>query len=459
MLRPVEQVFKQQMRVGSFNQPTNCSRLITTTVYDVNLRFYYIRCMSSTSRPINLTILVASLGYFVDIFDLQLFNIVSKNSLAGLGITDKTLIDRYDYTLFLWQMTGMLVGGLIWGIIGDTKGRKSILFGSILMYSVANIANAFVVDMTSYSVVRFVAGLGLAGELGAAITLVNEIMHKDKRGYGTMVIVTMGALGAVAAVYISKLQLTWFGLQNWQTMYIIGGTLGLALLALRMGTFESGMFDEVKKQQVSKGNFLMLFTGATRLKRYLASIALGLPVWFGIGVLIKFSDKFAATNGVTGGGIEVPQAIVYAYLGLSFGDLLSGFLSQLFKTRKKVVLFYLVMNVGVVLTFLFAKGLSTAVMYLLCFMIGTGSGYWALFVTIASETFGTNIRATVTTTVPNFVRGALVPIMLSFKALEPKTGNITAALIVGSVCIALSFISLMIIPESFGKDLNFIEED
>jgi putative MFS transporter len=415
--------------------------------------------MASSSKSINLTILVASLGYFVDIFDLQLFNIVSKSSLSGLGITDKTLIDTYDYTLFLWQMTGMLVGGLIWGIIGDTKGRKSILFGSILMYSIANIANAFVTDMGSYQVVRFVAGLGLAGELGAAITLVNEIMHKDKRGYGTMVIVTMGALGAVAAVYISKLQLSLFGLQTWQTMYIIGGALGLALLALRMGTFESGMFDEVKKTHIKKGNFLMLFTNRVRLKRYLASIALGLPVWYGIGVLIKFSDKFAANNGVTQGGIEVPQAIVYAYLGLSVGDLLSGYFSQVFRNRKKVVLFYLVLNVGIVLTFLFARGLSSTVMYFLCFMIGAATGYWALFVTIASETFGTNIRATVTTTVPNFVRGALVPIMLSFKALEPKTGIISAALIVGSVCIALSFISLMVIPESFGKDLNFVEED
>jgi|688.fasta_scaffold155904_2 putative MFS transporter len=419
----------------------------------------YIRCMTSTSRSVNLTILVASLGYFVDIFDLQLFNIVSKSSLTGLGITDKALIDKYDYTLFLWQMTGMLVGGLIWGIIGDTKGRKSILFGSILMYSLANIANAFVGDMTSYTIIRFVAGLGLAGELGAAITLVNEIMHKDKRGYGTMVIVTMGALGAVAAVYISKLQLSLFGLQTWQTMYLIGGGLGLALLALRMGTFESGMFDQIKKSNVRKGNFFMLFTNAGRLKKYLASIALGLPVWFGIGVLIKFSDKFAFTNGVTHGSIEVAQAIVYAYLGLSAGDLLSGYLSQLFRNRKKVVMFYLVLNVAVVLTFLFAKGLSASVMYFMCFMIGAATGYWALFVTIASETFGTNIRATVTTTVPNFVRGALVPIMLSFKALEAQTGNIIAALIVGGVCIGLSFLSIMVLPESFGRDLNFVEED
>lgn len=413
---------------------------------------------NSTNKSVWLTIIVASLGYFVDIFDLQLFNIVSKSSISGIGITDKEMIDKYDYTLFLWQMTGMLVGGLLWGIIGDTKGRKNILFGSILMYSLANIANAFVMDMTSYSVIRFVAGLGLAGELGAAITLVNEIMHKDKRGYGTMVIVTMGALGAVAAVYISKLQLQWFGLQTWQVMYIIGGILGLLLLALRMGTFESGMFDDVKKLAVKKGNFFMLFNNVTRMKRYLASIALGLPVWFGIGVLIKFSDKFAITNGVVGGEIQVPQAIVYAYLGLSFGDLLSGYLSQLFRNRKKVVLFYLLINVAVVLTFLFAKGLSVNSYYFLCFLIGAATGYWALFVTIASETFGTNIRATVTTTVPNFVRGALVPIMLSFKSLEPGMGNIAAALLIGVICMALSLLSLFVLPESFGKDLNFIEE-
>ncbi len=410
-----------------------------------------------SKKAIWLTVLVASLGYFVDIYDLQLFNIVSKQSIRGLGITDPALVDKYDYTLFLWQMTGMLVGGLFWGIIGDTKGRKNILFGSILIYSLANLANAFVTDMTTYSMVRFVAGLGLAGELGAAITLVSEIMHKEKRGYGTMVIVTMGALGAVAAALISKMKLELFGLQNWQIMYIIGGSLGLLLLALRMGTFESGMFDDVKKSNVSKGNFFILLRQGKRFRRYLASILIGLPVWYSIGVLIKFSEKFAATNHVQGETVNIGFAIMYAYIGLSFGDLLSGLLSQIFKSRKKIVFLYLFFTSVVTVLFLYLQNMSTSTYYMFCFLIGTATGYWALFVTMASESFGTNIRATVTTTVPNFVRGAVVPITLSYKSLEATMGNINSALIVGIVCIGLAFVSLFFIPETFGKDMQFTE--
>ena len=369
------------------------------------------------------TVLVASLGYFVDIFDLQLFNIVSQASLKGIGITDPAQLAEYDYTLFLWQMTGMLIGGLVWGILGDIKGRRNILMGSILIYSLANIANAFVPDIHTYAIVRLIAGIGLAGELGAAITLVNEILKKENRGYGTMVIVTMGALGAVAAVYINKLDLAMFGLAQWQVMYIIGGLLGLLLLTLRAGTHESHM-----------------------------------PVWFCVGVLTKFSAKFAQLGGATGGTFEVGQAIVFTYLGLSAGDLVSSYLSQLFKSRKRIVLGYLIACIAIVLLFLLGRGFSVSFYYFLCFLIGAGTGYWALFVTIASETFGTNIRATVTTTVPNFVRGATVPIVLSFKSLSGSMGEVNAALIVGGICLTLSLLSLLALPETFGKDLRFVEE-
>jgi MFS family permease len=403
-------------------------------------------------------VLVASLGYFVDIFDLQLFNIVSQASLKGIGITDPVQLAEYDYTLFLWQMSGMLIGGLVWGILGDIKGRRKILMGSILIYSLANIANAFVTDIHWYAFVRLLAGIGLAGELGAAITLVNEILKKESRGYGTMVIVTMGALGAVAAVYINKLDLAVFGLAQWQVMYIVGGLLGLLLLTLRAGTHESEMFAEVKKTAVSKGNFFMLFANRKRAMRYLACIAMGLPVWFCVGVLVKFSNKFAALGGATDGTFEIGQAIVFTYLGLSAGDLMSSYLSQLFKNRKRIVMGYLVACVGVVLLFLLGSGFSVTFYYFLCFLIGAATGYWALFVTIASETFGTNIRATVTTTVPNFVRGATVPIVLSFKSLSGAWGEVNAALVVGGICLLLSLLSLLVLPETFGKDLKFLEE-
>ena len=404
------------------------------------------------------TVLVASLGYFVDIFDLQLFNIVSQASLKGIGITDPAQLAEYDYTLFLWQMSGMLIGGLVWGILGDLKGRRKILMGSILIYSLANIANAFVTDIHMYAIVRLIAGIGLAGELGAAITLVNEILKKETRGYGTMVIVTMGALGAVAAVFINKLNLAMFGMAQWQIMYIIGGLLGLLLLTLRAGTHESHLFDDVKQQQVSKGNFFILFANRKRAVRYLACIAMGLPVWFCVGVLIKFSGKFTTLGGATDGTFEIGQAIVYTYLGLSVGDLMSSYLSQLFKSRKRIVIVYLATCIAVILLFLLGQGYSVSFYYFLCFAIGTATGYWALFVTIASETFGTNIRSTVTTTVPNFVRGATVPIVLSFKSLSTTMGDVNAALVIGGICMALSLLSLLVLPETFGKDLRFVEE-
>ena len=410
-----------------------------------------------TKNPFNLVVLVAALGYFVDIYDLQLFNVVSKTSIKGIGITDQAIVDKYDYLLFLWQMAGMLIGGLLWGVLGDQKGRKSVLFGSILLYSLANVANAFVVNLEQYSIIRFIAGVGLAGELGAAITLVSEIMHKEHRGYGTMLIVTMGALGAVAAALISNNPFHFFGLEPWQIAYLIGGGLGLLLLLLRVGTYESGMFDQVKNQkEIRKGNFFMLFSDRQRFRKYLACILIGLPVWYCIGILIKFSEKFAALSGVVG-EVKVGFAIMYAYIGLSVGDLISGVLSQVFKSRKKIVMGYLWGTVVLVGIFLFAKGLPVNAYYFMCFLLGCATGYWALFVTIASEQFGTNIRATVTTTVPNFVRGAVIPITLGFKSLELSGGSVMSAIVVGVVCIGLAMLATMSIKETFSKDLDYLE--
>ena len=410
-----------------------------------------------TKSPFNLVVLVAALGYFVDIFDLQLFNVVSKASLRGIGITDPEVIDRYDYLLFLWQMGGMLLGGLLWGILGDRKGRKSVLFGSIILYSISNIANAFVVNLDQYILVRFMAGLGLAGELGAAITLVSEIMHKEHRGYGTMLIVTMGALGAVAAGMISHNTHVILGLEPWQFAYVTGGVLGLLLLTLRVGTYESGMFDQMKKRdEIRKGDFLSLFRNRQRLMRYLACIMIGLPVWYCIGILIKFAPVFAQITGVVG-KIDMGYVIMYTYIGLSAGDLLSGLLSQVLRSRRKVVFAYLLLTAVLVVYFLFNRGLSVGSFYFLSFLVGCATGYWALFVSIAAEQFGTNIRATVTTTVPNFVRGAVIPITLSFKALEGSVGSVNGALIIGVVCIGLALIATWSIEETFSKELDYHE--
>lgn len=411
----------------------------------------------SLDKKLGLTILVASLGYFVDIYDLQLFNIVSKESLRGIGITDENLIKTLDYSLFLWQMSGIIIGGLIWGILGDKRGRKKILFGSILIYSLANIANAFVTNVEAYSIIRFITGIGLAGELGAAVTLINESMSKEKRGIGTMIIVTMGALGAVAAVGIHKLQFTMLGLESWQMSYIIGGCLGLLLLFMRFQTFESEMFDKVEKQKVQRGNFFMLFKTRERALRYLSCIAIGLPVWFCVGLLIKFSDKFATVLEVEG-TIDPTTCIIFCYLGLSGGDLISGFISQFLKSRKKIIFFYLGTTVIISLYFLLVHHHSVNTFYALAALLGATTGYWVLFVSNAAEQFGTNIRSTVASTVPNFVRGSTVPIVLTFKYIEPSFGVINSALIIGGVTIGIAAIALAYLPETFGKNLNFIEE-
>lgn len=413
-------------------------------------------------------IVVAALGYFVDIYDLILFNVVKKESLISLGITNPEELKNTGILLFNWQMGGMLVGGLLWGILGDKKGRLKVLFGSILMYSAANMLNAFVTDIPTYALIRFIAGVGLAGELGAGITLVTEVMSKETRGYGTMIIVTFGALGAVlAAVIGGEGQMiagflestTGILFANWQVAYIVGGVLGLVLLLLRVGTLESGMFKAIHHKEVKKGDFLSLFTNRKRFGRYINCILVGLPVWFAIGILIALAEDFSKSGAIQiDGQVINGQAVMYAYLGLSVGDLISGLLSQWWKSRKKVVMSYLAFTVVMIFVYFFTTaGKSTAYFYSVCFFVGIGTGFWALFVTIAAEQFGTNIRSTVTTTVPNFVRGAVIPITGAFRLLEGPLGLTGSAIVVGIICTGLAFMAMYQLKETFGKDLNYIE--
>ena len=401
---------------------------------------------------INLLIIVAALGYFVDIYDLIVFNVVKNESLQALGFVGEALKTNEIY-LFNLQMTGMLIGGILWGVMGDKKGRVSVLFGSILLYSVANILNAFVTNIEQYAIIRFIAGVGLAGELGAGITLVAENMPKEKRGYGTMIIVTFGALGAVVAGLVGKS----FG---WQATYIVGGCLGLALLLMRAGAYESGMYTNLKQNvHIQRGNFFSLIKKPANFLKYMACILIGLPIWFAIGVLINLSNRFAEAHGFLG-KLDIADSIMFAYLGLSAGDLASGLLSQILRSRKKVVFLYLLLSFILMLVFLFNTQFLSAQYYKwMCFGIGFATGYWALFVTIASEQFGTNIRSTVTNTVPNFVRGAVVPITLSFASLSLQLGVIQAAFWVGLACLLLAFFATWYIKDSFSKDLNYFEID
>ncbi|MDA8422845.1 MAG: MFS transporter [Nitrospiraceae bacterium] len=408
------------------------------------------RAAHGLKHVFSLPVIVASLGYFVDIYDLVLFSIVRVPSLKSLGLSGKELID-YGVFLLNMQMAGMLLGGILWGVLGDRKGRLKIMFGSIFIYSVANILNGMATSLPAYAALRFIAGVGLAGELGAGITLVSEVLHTSVRGYGTMLVASVGVSGAILANIIANAS-------DWRHAFIIGGILGLLLLIARISVAESGMFKAMdKKAGVSRGNLLALFTNGKRFFRYLNSILIGVPIWFVVGVLITFSPEFAVKLGTTG-PVSAGNAVMFCYLGLVFGDLSSGLLSQLLKSRKKVVLLFMVLTLAAVALYFLQGSRSPAFFYGVCLVLGFASGYWAIFVTVAAEQFGTNLRATVATTVPNFVRGMVVPITLLFQLFRQYFGLEGGALAVGAICAIAAFIALASLEETFHKDLDYYEE-
>jgi MFS family permease len=399
-------------------------------------------------RAVALAVLVAALGYFVDIYDLILFSIVRVRSLTAIGVPPDQLLAR-GVLLLNMQMTGMLVGGIAWGILGDRRGRLSVLFGSIVMYSIANLLNAYVTTVPQYAVLRLIAGIGLAGELGAGITLVSEIMPRHSRGYATTLVAAVGICGAVAAVLVGD----WF---DWRTAYTVGGVMGFALLVLRIGVHESGMFQQVKTLSHARGRFMQLFASRERAQRYLACILIGVPIWYVIGILVTFSPEFGRAMGMATPP-NAGRAVMFSYMGLALGDLASGWLSQWVRSRKGVLRLFISMTaVGVAIYFLPWQK-TPATFYALCFYLGVATGYWAVFVTVASEHFGTNLRATATTTVPNFVRGAVVPLTSSFQALTPIVGLTTSGILVGAVTLVIAIASVSLLHETYGRDLNFVE--
>jgi MFS family permease len=401
-------------------------------------------------RTATLAVIVAALGYFVDIYDLILFSIVRVSSLQSLGVPKEQLLEQ-GVLLINMQMGGMLVGGVLWGVLGDRRGRLSVLFGSIALYSLANLANGFVQSVEMYALLRFVAGVGLAGELGAGITLVSESLGKDERGKGTSVVAGVGTAGAVVASLVGAQ----FG---WRAAYIVGGALGIALLLLRVGVAESGLFTRVKADAgVARGDFFSLFTSWPRLKKYLSIIAVGVPIWFTVGILITFSPELGKALGLAPAP-EAGRAVLFMYAGLTLGDFGSGVISQLLRKRKLVVRGFLVATGLTFLAYFFLGGISLPVFYGVCFAMGLANGYWAMFVTIASEQFGTNVRATATTTVPNFVRGAVVPLTMTFGALKGPLGPLTAAGVVGAVMLSVALLATFGLEETFGKDLDHLEQ-
>lgn len=412
------------------------------------------------ASSLNKIIIVAALGYFVDIYDLVLFSVERKDSLTailGPAATPENL-KNIGMSLLNWQMGGMLVGGLFWGMLGDKKGRLSVLFGSILMYSLANIFNGMVADVNWYAALRFISGFGLAGELGAGITLVSETMSKERRGIGTMIVATVGVFGAVVAGFMGDV------IKDWRWSFYLGGAMGLVLLILRIGVLESGMFEHAKNQQVRRGHFLDLFKSRRIAVQYLSVIMIAVPVWYVMGILITFAPEIYRSMKVETFSPDAGKSIMYAYLGITAGDLASGALSQWLKSRKKALAVFMLMTFLSVFLYFGPGTVSEFQYYTIITIIGFATGYWAVFMSTAAELFGTNIRATATTTAPNFVRGSVIFMSMLFRFLEKQffsSGGVTdsksAAILVGIVVAALSLLAWIKLRETFHKDLNYIE--
>jgi len=403
-----------------------------------------------TKEFLRIPVLVAALGYLVDMYDLFLFSIVRIPSLKDLGLSGDDILKNGVWLLNL-QMAGLLVGGIVWGILGDKKGRLSVLFGSILIYSLANIANGFAGSLGMYAVLRFIAGFGLAGELGAGITLVTEILPSRIRGYGTTLVATLGLLGALLAYLVSFLF-------SWRVSYIIGGCLGLLLMISRIRVFESGIFTQLKKKHIRKGDLRMLFASKTRFIKYISSIVIGMPIWFITGVIITFSPEFGKAMGIDQ-PLDAGKAVLLAFSGQVLGNIVSGMLSQYFQSRKKVILLFMLLSLVFMLIYLLVPIHHTNLLYILCVCMGFGNGYWTLFITVAAELFGTNLRATVATTVPNFVRGTVILLTSFFVLMRGSFGMINSALIVGILTYALALFAFIYLEETFTKDINFTESD
>ncbi|WP_298710156.1 MFS transporter [Chitinophaga sp.] len=395
-------------------------------------------------------VIVAALGYFVDIYDLLLFGIVRIPSLRDLGLSEAG-ISLEGASILNWQMTGLLLGGILWGVLGDRKGRLSVLFGSIITYSLANFACGFVQDVGQYKILRFIAGVGLAGELGAGITLVSESLPKQLRALGASLVAGVGLLGAVAAYFTVELF-------SWRNAYFAGGALGALLLLLRIGVFESGLYVNMKDMaNVRKGSFIQFFTKKDRLIRYLKCIGIGLPTWYVIGILSTFSNEFGKALGIVE-EVKPGLAVMWCYVGLAGGDLLSGYISYRMQSRRKAVMLLMGFTFLGSLIFLYAGIQTAAMLYFATLWLGFGIGYWAMFVTIGAEQFGTNIRATAATTIPNMVRGTVVAMTISYGFLKPLVNTVNAAAIVGLVCFAIGFYSIFTIDETHHRDLDFVEE-
>lgn len=403
---------------------------------------------TSLSRLVSLPVIVAALGYFVDVYDLIVFNIVRVPSLKSLGLSPEE-VSSVGAAIYNWQQAGLLIGGILWGILADKRGRLSVLFGSIIMYSLANILCGFVQTPLLYGFLRFMAGVGLAGELGAGLTLVSEILPKQLRGYGSSIVASVGLLGAVVAFLTNS----WF---DWRTTYFAGGGLGLALLLLRIRVYESGMFEQAKTQSLRLGSMSAFFTDSARFWKYMRCIGVGVPTYFVIGILATFSNEFAKALGITE-EIVTGRCVMFVFVGMVIGDMFSGVLSQWLKSRRMAIGIMTTMTLLGVIIYLYGGITDAAAFYIVCAYLGFSIGYIAMFLTVTAESFGTNLRATATSTVANFVRATTLLTLPLYQYLKPSMGAISAGGLVALLCFAIAYLSLFLMEETFHKELDYVE--
>jgi MFS transporter, putative metabolite:H+ symporter len=395
-----------------------------------------------------LMLAVAALGYFVDVYDLLIFGAERVESLQAVGVPKEDMKD-VGILILNFQMAGLILGGFLFGILADKLGRLKVLFASILLYSVANIANAFVTTVPAFAGARFFAGIGLAGELGVALSWISESLERRQRTIATMIVSAIGLFGGIAAALVGSVC-------HWKTSYIIGGVMGLILLVLRISVKESKIFIKNQFKDIKRGDLIELFGSRKQLYKYLLCVFAGAPAVVFINLYITLTPEFALAFGITE-PVSVSTAIMVYLMVFAVSDILCGFLSKLMQKRKGPLLIYACMQIFATAYFLLAPPDTAMGYYYRCAFLGFSIGYWGILITNSVEQFGTNIRATVATSTPNLIRGLTIPASLIFTNLIPAYGLVRSGAIVGFSLIVISIISILLLKDKFENNLNFTE--
>jgi MFS transporter, putative metabolite:H+ symporter len=381
-------------------------------------------------------------GYFIDIFDLVLFSTLRISSFEELKITDPTY---WTVVFFNLQMTGILVGGIFWGKMADIKGRSWSFMGTILVFSIANIINGLTSSLTVYGICRFIAGFGLAGEMGSGIALICEKVPDEKRSLYLGFVSSLGCIGAVLSGWLGDIV-------YWRYLFIGSGFAGILLTLLRKNLLEPDLFRKTATLNIPRGQWKTLFQSPPDLIRFILLIFLGIPMWYIIGILWSFSTEMTSTIGLnifTSG-----QAILWGYVGVWMGDMLMPFVSQFLKSRIFTIQICLIMMLlGVIYLFQFQPH-SLLSFQLTHIFLGFTIGYWAVYATLCGESFGTNIRALTSTSLPSLIRFSSIPMMIIYQYGRDEN-ELNIALGMGLTVLCISMITTYFIKDTFQKDIDF----